>query len=111
MTADPVRAIADAILYEGYLLWPYRRSALKNQQRFTFGGVYPAAFAQAGGERSAIQMECLLQATTDAPVDITVRWLHLVERQPLHLEGGEWRPADELRCGGDLYLAWQEAIE
>ena len=28
---DPVRQIADAVLYEGYLLWPYRRSALKNQ--------------------------------------------------------------------------------
>ena len=40
---DPVRAIADAVLYEGYVLWPYRRSALKNQRRWTFGGVYPAA--------------------------------------------------------------------
>ena len=38
---DPVRAIADAVLYEGYVLWPYRRSALKNQRRWTFGGVYP----------------------------------------------------------------------
>ena len=35
------RQIADAVLYEGYLLWPYRRSATKNQRRWTFGGVYP----------------------------------------------------------------------
>ena len=41
MTRDPVRAIADAVLYEGYILWPYRRSALKNQKRWTFGGVHP----------------------------------------------------------------------
>ena len=38
---DRVRRIADAVLYEGYMLWPYRRSALKNQRRWTFGGVYP----------------------------------------------------------------------
>ena len=30
---DPVRQIADAVLYEGYILWPYRRSATKNRQR------------------------------------------------------------------------------
>ena len=41
MSADPVRAIADAVLYEGYILWPYRRSALKNQRRWTFGGIHP----------------------------------------------------------------------
>ena len=44
---DPVRAIADAVLYEGYLLWPYRRSALKNQRRWTFGGVFPEAHSRA----------------------------------------------------------------
>ncbi len=31
---DPIRAIADAVLYEGYVLWPYRRSALKNTHRW-----------------------------------------------------------------------------
>ena len=46
MSADPVRAIADAVLYEGYVLWPYRRSALKNQRRWTFGGVYPRAHSE-----------------------------------------------------------------
>jgi hypothetical protein len=40
VTADPVAAIARAVLYEGYVLWPYRRSALKNAQRFTFGSLY-----------------------------------------------------------------------
>jgi hypothetical protein len=43
---DAVRAIADAVLYEGYVLWPYRRSALKNQRRWTFGGVYPRAHSE-----------------------------------------------------------------
>ena len=43
---DAVTRIARAVLYEGYILWPYRRSALKNQQRWTFGGVYPEAYGR-----------------------------------------------------------------
>ena len=32
-----VERVANAVLYEGYMLYPYRRSAVKNQQRFNFG--------------------------------------------------------------------------
>ena len=61
---DPVRRIADAVLYEGYVLWPYRRSALKNQQRWTFGGVYPPA---RGDDRSLLRAQVLLEG--EAPHD------------------------------------------
>jgi hypothetical protein len=43
---DRVREIADAVLYEGYVLWPYRRSAMKNHQRWTFGGVHPSGWSE-----------------------------------------------------------------
>ena len=43
---DVVRKIADAVLYEGYILWPYRRSATKNQRRWTFGGAYPPSHSR-----------------------------------------------------------------
>ena len=60
--SDPVRAIADACLYEGYILWPYRRSALKNQRRWTFGGVYPEAHAQEHpDDRCLMRTQCLLE--------------------------------------------------
>ena len=39
---DQARQVADAILYEGYLLYPYRASAQKNQERFQFGVLMPA---------------------------------------------------------------------
>ena len=42
-----VEQIADAILYEGYILYPYRASALKNGQRWNFGVLYPPAYAAA----------------------------------------------------------------
>jgi hypothetical protein len=73
--SDAVRDIASAVLYEGHMLWPYRPSALKNQQRWTFGGVYPPAYAQATSERSRVSCECL--AGGDAPrFGVEVRYLH-----------------------------------
>ena len=47
MTLALARLAADAVLYEGYLLWPYRRSALKNQRRWIFGGLFPPAWSEA----------------------------------------------------------------
>ena len=41
----PARAVADAVLYEGYVLYPYRASAAKNQLRWQFGVLTPPAFA------------------------------------------------------------------
>ena len=40
-----VEQIADSVLYEGYILYPYRPSALKNRQRWNFGGLCPPAYA------------------------------------------------------------------
>jgi hypothetical protein len=58
---DVVRQIADAVLYEGYMLWPYRRSALKNQHRFTIGGLYPPRYANRSSDRSRASFEFLLE--------------------------------------------------
>ena len=82
MTADPVRAIADAVLYEGYILWPYRRSALKNQKRWTFGGVHPRGHsAEHPDDAWTMRTECLLEGGPDATVEILVRFLHVVRRR------------------------------
>jgi hypothetical protein len=84
---DPVRAIADAVLFEGYMLWPYRRSALKNRQPFTFGDV---------GEPMRTQV--LLDGGDPADVEVTVRYLledvvHEVGPSRYHAEriGERWR--------------------
>ena len=95
---DALRKIADAVLYEGYILWPYRRSALKNTRRFTFGGVTP-------GE--PMRTEVLLEAGPDHALDVTVRFLQAVRRQP-HRDG---EPVDELTVEGERHLAWEEATE
>jgi hypothetical protein len=102
---DAVRAIADAVLYEGYVLWPYRRSALKNQQRFTFGGLYPQGWPD---DRSELVTECLLEAPGAPVVEVRVRFLHLVRRRLFDDSGEE---VDELVARGERHLAWEEATE
>ncbi|BCL79355.1 hypothetical protein ccbrp13_18200 [Ktedonobacteria bacterium brp13] len=83
MKLEQVREIANAVLYEGYLLYPYRQSAIKNRTRWTFGGVYPRAYSEANGEIEpwTMRTECLLEGEAEhIEFDITVRFLHLLMR-------------------------------
>ena len=112
MTRDPVRAIADAVLYEGYILWPYRRSALKNQRRFTFGGVYPPAHSREHpDDPSTMHTEVLLLAPGNARLNPTVRFLHVVRRAAARRNAEGLEEVDELTVGGERYTTWEEAIE
>ncbi len=76
-----VEQIADAILYEGYILYPYRASALKNGQRWNFGVLYPPEYAaaQQGSDAATMRCECLARGTDR--LSVTVRFLHLVARE------------------------------
>ena len=106
---DPVRAIADAVLYEGYILWPYRRSALKNQRRFTFGGVYPPEHTvMHPDDADRMRTEVLLEADASASLQVEVRFLQVVQRTVCDAQG---QPVDELVVDGERHLSWEEAIE
>jgi hypothetical protein len=106
--SDPVRRIADAVLYEGYILWPYRRSAPKNRQRWTFGGVYPPAHSEAhADDPSQLRAEVEIEAAAGTPVEVILRFLQVVERRLAR--GGVF--VDELTVAGERYLAWDEAVE
>src|SRR5271155_5824638 len=82
MNFGAVEKIADAVLYEGYLLYPYRQSAVKNQQRFNFGVLYPKAYCelQSGADAWEMQTECMLSGEGSATVDVKVRFLQMVNR-------------------------------
>jgi hypothetical protein len=110
---DRARRIADAVLYEGYILWPYRRSALKNTRRWTFGGVHPARWSAAHpDDASAMQTQCLLEAPGQTAIDVRLRFLHVVARQVLRRGAVGWLPVDELEAAdGQRWLTWDEAAE
>ncbi|MBI1762489.1 MAG: hypothetical protein HYR56_13735 [Acidobacteria bacterium] len=95
MNLEPVEKIANAVLYEGYLLYPYRPSAVKNQRRFNFGVLVPPSYSAAqapGTERWQMQTECLVLGSPSATLDVKVRFLHLRERTAT---GTSWQEAVE----------------
>ena len=119
MSPDPAhlehaRKVADAILYEGYLLYPYRGSAQKNRARFQFGVLVPPAYAAVDDcELTASQTECLVECPDDAEVLVLVRFLHLQRRiaQAASPGTGEWRDVSVLQVDDGEYLSWDEAAE
>lgn len=117
MTLDAARAVADAVLYEGYLLYPYRSNSAKNQVRWQYGIVGPVGAAEAGvGEESTLCTECLLDVgdSGQTGLDVHLRFLQVQARSAQRLvEGstGHFEPVDELTVDGQRYLSWQEAVE
>jgi hypothetical protein len=120
-----VDKIVNAVLYEGYILYPYRARSKKNRRRFSFGRVYPRAYsaAQDGADPCMMQTECLVagHAETSA-IQVKVRFLHPLSREvgkfakPLPGTSVETEipPCElvpELRAGGKLHQSWQEVTE
>jgi hypothetical protein len=100
-----VDAVADAVLYEGYLLYPYRPSAVKNRVRWTFGVVHPRAWSEATGGTEPWRLEagCLLRHAAGCRLQVSVRFLHPLERRGAE---GSWQEASERTAGPwDLGLA------
>jgi hydrogenase maturation protease len=123
MNLELVEKIADAVLYEGYMLYPYRASSVKNRQRFNWGALAPRSYSEAqhGTEAWEMQTQCLVEAAENTRLNIKVRFLHLTMRQigelakPLSEWPGEAEPrfnlVPSLEAGGNLYQEWQEAVE
>jgi len=108
-TLDMARQVADAVLYEGYVLFPYRASALKNKYRWQWGVVVPQAQVELGAsEPHTVHCETLVRAEAGATVDITARFLQLRLRQLVDA-GGE--PVDELEVDGQPIPTWEEGVE
>jgi hypothetical protein len=113
MTLDAARAVADAVLYEGYLLYPYRASAAKNRSRWQFGVLGPpGSAAEAFAEAPDMSMQCLLVPGREPTVAIHLRFLQLQARDVQRLEpDGSHTPVDALTVAGSAVLSWDEAVE
>jgi hydrogenase maturation protease len=118
MNAALVDRIVHAVLYEGYILYPYRPS-VKNRQRWTFGGLVPRSYseAQGGSEACAMQTECLVRGGGGTTLTVQVRFLQLQARRVEALdsspdaEAPAFRPVESLWVGAQLHHTWQEAVE
>ena len=106
-----VRAIADAVLYEGYLLYPYRSTSSKNQSRWQFGVLGPPGAADAGlGEDDALAAQFIVDG--DGELSLVVRFLQLQHRRAERDVGdGRFEPVDEFTSGTRTWVTWDEAVE
>ena len=118
MNTQLIDAIAKAVLYEGYMLYPYRPSSVKNRQRFNFGVLYPKPYseAQTGSDAWMMQTECLVQGAVPA-IEVRVRFLKLVARTVREQAGpgcarSSSTPGEPVSPQFDgISAPWQEAIE
>jgi hypothetical protein len=108
---DRARAVADAVLYEGYLLYPYRGTSSKNQSRWQFGVLGPLGAAEAGlGEDDTLAAEFLVDGAQ--AITLVTRFLQLQHRRAQReLVNGEFEPVDELTTPAGSWLTWDEAVE
>jgi hypothetical protein len=94
---DSVERLANTLLYEGYLLYPYRPDSTKNRQRWNFGTLYPQAYSVAanGLEPAGFHAEFLVTGA-QASVEVRLRFLQFA--------CGE-------QSGAGSGLGWEQGLE
>jgi len=126
----PAFGIANAVLYEGYLLFPYTASTGKNRVRWQFGVLVPEAYLAAEtGEHAEMQTEILFEHDGAADIDVLLRFLQVEARtvevacgevfEPLDVLGpvdvskppDVFEPVDAFELEGTRYLTFDEAVE
>src|SRR4029450_519081 len=108
------RKVADAVLYEGYLLYPYRASAAKNQARWQFGVLMPRRWSEHGPDEPwATQTECLLEPEGGTTPRVLVRFLHGQAKsvEAVDVEAGTFHEVPALPVDGSELIPWDEATE
>jgi hypothetical protein len=123
MNSEIVEKIANSVLYEGHILYPYRPSAVKNRQRWNFGTLYPKSYSQAqkGTDPWSSQTECVISGSECSRLEVKVRFLHFLQRDVGELisastgtqDGAEpaYRVVESIEVDGKILQTWQEAVE
>ena len=108
---DRARTIADAVLYEGYLLYPYRSTSSKNQSRWQFGVLGPPGAAESGiGEEDTLTSQFLVDG--GGKLSVVIRFLQLQTRHAeKDLGSGHFEAVPELISGTQSWVTWDEAVE
>lgn len=106
------RQVADAVLFEGYVLYPYRASAAKNRLRWQFGVLVPPAWGAACEEHDFQHTECLMEPRAGATLAVEVRFLHAQRRTVQRArEDGGFEIVPELHLPDRVVVPWDEGAE
>lgn len=106
------RQVADAVLFEGYVLYPYRASAAKNRMRWQFGVLVPPAWGPAHEEHSFQQTELLMEPKGESTLAVELRFLHAQRRTVQQaLPDGRFAEVAELHLDDRVLVPWDEGAE
>jgi hydrogenase maturation protease len=115
MNFTKLEKIVNAVLYEGYILYPYRASAVKNKQRWNFGCLYPETYAKeqkGSGDAYSMQTECLIEGDESSVLELRVKFLQMISREVSRAsEGNQFEPVESLEIEDKIFYTWQEATE
>jgi hypothetical protein len=104
--------VADAVLLEGYVLYPYRASSAKNRMRWQFGVLVPPSWDGRGGEHCAQRTECLMEPRSGARLHARLRFLH-AQRRTVQRAGAEgaFETVEALELPDRVLVPWDEGVE
>ncbi|MEY9964114.1 hypothetical protein ABIA33_002148 [Streptacidiphilus sp. MAP12-16] len=106
------RQVADAVLFEGYVLYPYRASAAKNRLRWQFGVLVPPGWGADSGEHSFQRTQCLMEPRQGATLFVELRFLHAQRRTVQRARpGGGYETVAELNLADRVLTPWDEGVE
>ncbi|MFF8293310.1 hypothetical protein ACF068_29400 [Streptomyces sp. NPDC016309] len=106
------RQVADAVLFEGYVLYPYRASAAKNRLRWQFGVLVPPAWTARADEHDFQHTELLMEPRRGATLAVEVRFLHTQRRTVQRVRpDGTFETVGELRLDDQVIVPWDEGHE
>lgn len=118
---DEASALADSVLYEGYVLYPYRRSSDKNRVRWQFGVLAPQHWIEAHGTSTETvagsaeswwqQTECLLEADDSATIQLRPRFLQTQQKSVQAREADQtFGPVGRLELADRTEVGFDEAV-
>ncbi len=102
------RRLAETLIYEGYLLYPYRASAQKNQVRWQWGVLAPPGPAPRLSEASSSRAEILVEPRPGAELTVEIRFLRLQARSVERVDGTGYAAVESLMVDGIEHTAWDE---
>ncbi|MGW1173808.1 hypothetical protein ACWD4P_08790 [Kitasatospora sp. NPDC002543] len=105
------RQIADAVLLEGYVLYPYRASAAKNRLRWQFGVLVPPEYTAQGGEHSHQRTECVTEARDGDRLAVELRFLRVQRRTVEKATAAGFESVERLELADRDLVEWDEGAE
>lgn len=106
------RQVADTVLFEGYVLYPYRASAAKNRLRWQFGVLVPPGWGADREEHDFQHTECLMEPKPGATLAFEARFLHAQRRTVQQaLDNGTFETVARLDLADRVLVPWDEGAE